>query len=780
MPRKSPAASPLRSRITGLDYRPARELQDHQGNWRTHPQHQRDALAGVLHEVGIVGALLVYDSPRQGGLTVIDGHLRKALYPDEPWPCLMTDLDDPEADYVLANLDWLTYQAGADRAQLEALLAQVSSQEAAVEANLARLRQQFLDDPLPGGAAGAEGAAGVAPLSHPGALAERFLIPPFSVLDARQAPWKARKRAWRALGLTSELGRGQEGDKTERQALVYGPPLQTYAVQDAKRAAEARDGRRYTWPEFLAAYPAVGAMPGDSIFDPVLCEVVYRWFSPPAAAVLDPFAGGSVRGLVAAALGRRYHGIDLSAKQVAANQDQWQALQPQLAPLLRLPATHAIGDPEARTPIEAAAPYWLKRDDLFGLGGATGQKVRAILALAPGASGLVTCGSRQSTQIERCALVAAALGLPCRVHTASGEETPQTALAAAAGAEVLRHQPGRLSVLKARAAEDAEARGWCLIPWALEHEAAVRTMRAQVPPAFPDGVRRLVICAGSGMSLAGLLWGLRDHGQTLPVLAVQVGGALEARLDRYAPDDWRQRVEIVPAAVPYEQPCEAQVGDVVLDPIYEAKCAAFLQPGDLLWLIGGRLAPPAAPAPAWQAGDSRALDELLAPDYAADLLFSCPPYADLERYSDDARDLSTMAYPAFLEAYRAILAAAARRLKPDRFACLVVADVRDGHGAYRNFVGDTVEACRAAGLALYNDAILLSPLGSAPMRAAGYFGPARKLVKVHQNVLVFVKGDARAATAACGPPLGVLPHLEAALEAEAAGQGDAAATRPEP
>lgn len=39
-------------------------------------------------------------------------------------------------------------------------------------------------------------------------LAERFGVPPFSVLDARQGYWQERKAAWLALGIQSELGRG--------------------------------------------------------------------------------------------------------------------------------------------------------------------------------------------------------------------------------------------------------------------------------------------------------------------------------------------------------------------------------------------------------------------------------------------------------------------------------------------------------------------------------------------------------------------------------------------
>jgi hypothetical protein len=110
-----------------------------------------------------------------------------------------------------------------------------------------------------------------------------------------------------------------------------------------------------------------------------------------------------------------------------------------------------------------------------------------------------------------------------------------------------------------------------------------------------------------------------------------------------------------------------------------------------------------------------------------------------------------MEYPAFLAAYRGIIGAACARLKPDRFACFVVGDVRAPDGSYRGFVADTCAAFAAAGLALYNEAVLITALGSVPIRAGRQFESARKLGKTHQNVLVFVKGDARRATAAVGP-----------------------------
>src|SRR5207244_1348376 len=104
------------------------------------------------------------------------------------------------------------------------------------------------------------------------------------------------------------------------------------------------------------------------------------------------------------------------------------------------------------------------------------------------------------------------------------------------------------------------------------------------------------------------------------------------------------------------------------------------------------------PAPRWIEGDALAVGTLAPGEY--DLVFSCPPYADLERYSEDPRDLSTMDYGDFLTAYRTTVAACVGMLKPDRFACFCVGDIRDGRGFYRNFVSDTVAAFQDAGATL--------------------------------------------------------------------------------
>lgn len=143
--------------------------------------------------------------------------------------------------------------------------------------------------------------------------------------------------------------------------------------------------------------------------------------------------------------------------------------------------------------------------------------------------------------------------------------------------------------------------------------------------------------------------------------------------------------------------------------------------------------------PRWSLGDSKDLATIAPGMY--DFVFSCPPYGDLEVYSDDAADLSVMDHAEFVAAYRRIVAAAVGMLKPDRFACFVVGDFRDAKGFYRNFVAETIAAFQDAGAMLYNEAILVTAVGSLPIRVGRMFESGRKLGKTHQNVLVFFKGN---------------------------------------
>lgn len=152
--------------------------------------------------------------------------------------------------------------------------------------------------------------------------------------------------------------------------------------------------------------------------------------------------------------------------------------------------------------------------------------------------------------------------------------------------------------------------------------------------------------------------------------------------------------------------------------------------------------------PTWIAGDSLQVIPTLEQEY--DFFFSCPPYADLEVYSDQEEDISNMGYPEFLAIYRDIIKAGVSKLKDNRFACFVVGEARGKDGNYYNFVGDTIQAFLDAGCSYYNEGILITPMGTLPVRAGRQFRAGRKLGKGHQNVLVFVKGDAKQAHYACG------------------------------
>lgn len=304
-------------------------------------------------------------------------------------------------------------------------------------------------------------------------LQERFIAPPFSVLDTRQGYWQERKKQWHALGFDSQ--------ETREEVELISRTGQAPAVYELRNKMREKLGREPEWNEILdyAKQKGLHLYEGASIFDPVLAEICYTWFCPEKAIVLDPFAGGSVRGIVAAMVGTHYVGIDLRKEQVSANDTQFAKLKKQGAPL----------------------------------------KGNAV----------------------------------------------------------------------------------------------------------------------------------------------------------------------------------------------------------------------------WYEGDSNIiLDEL---NESFDFVFSCPPYHDLEKYSDDPADLSNMTYEQFKDVYTSIIAKSIAKLKDNRFACFVVGDIRDKQGFYKSFVPDTIKAFEDAGAHYYNEIILVNVAGSLPTRIGRQFGGFRKVGKMHQNVLVFYKGD---------------------------------------
>ena len=133
--RPQPSVAPYRVRIpdSTIHMLAPGEIADHPLQHKAHPPQQREAMAALCREIGIAGVLLVYRSPGNAGqLTAIDGHLRKSLDPHQPWPCVLLDVDDDEAAYLLLTHDEIGRLAELLRAQTATLMQLVQSGEHAV------------------------------------------------------------------------------------------------------------------------------------------------------------------------------------------------------------------------------------------------------------------------------------------------------------------------------------------------------------------------------------------------------------------------------------------------------------------------------------------------------------------------------------------------------------------------------------------------------------------------------------------------------------------------
>ncbi len=140
------------------------------------------------------------------------------------------------------------------------------------------------------------------------------------------------------------------------------------------------------------------------------------------------------------------------------------------------------------------------------------------------------------------------------------------------------------------------------------------------------------------------------------------------------------------------------------------------------------------------AGDSNNIDTVV-PDSDYDLIFTSPPYYDLEIYSK--ADMSALGtYEEFMAQYKNIFTKAVAKLKDNRFVVVKVGEIRaKDTSVYRNFVGDNIMIFKELGLKYWNELILVTMAGTLPIRAPKQFNTSRLIGKSHQNILVFFKGD---------------------------------------
>lgn len=129
-----------RDRIVEVKRMRVRDILAHEQNPRLHPTGQKDAVRGLLNEVGKADVLRAFTGA-DGKLKLWDGHLRQDLDPDQEWWVAITDLTEAEAKLMLVAFDPIAALAEQDTDKLEELLRDVNVGDAALQQMLADMAE---------------------------------------------------------------------------------------------------------------------------------------------------------------------------------------------------------------------------------------------------------------------------------------------------------------------------------------------------------------------------------------------------------------------------------------------------------------------------------------------------------------------------------------------------------------------------------------------------------------------------------------------------------------
>lgn len=135
----------IRDRIKDFRRVKASELLPNPKNWRTHPKVQQDALRSVLAEIGYADALIAYET--KNGLMLIDGHLRADTTPDSEVPVIILDVNELEADKLLAIIDPFSSLAEQDTQKLSELFTGLKENN---DTLINQIWPDYIIDPLAG------------------------------------------------------------------------------------------------------------------------------------------------------------------------------------------------------------------------------------------------------------------------------------------------------------------------------------------------------------------------------------------------------------------------------------------------------------------------------------------------------------------------------------------------------------------------------------------------------------------------------------------------------
>jgi hypothetical protein len=194
-------------------------------NTRTHSEAQVAQIAGSIREFGFTNPILI---DNENGIIAGHGRVMAAQKLGiAKVPCIRLGhlTDTQRRAYIIAD-NKLALNAGWDEELLGIELAALREDDfdlGILGFDEAELGDLFAEPAPEAAGSGSEGGAG--------SLSAKFGIPPFSVLNAREGWWQDRKRAWLAIGIRSELGRG-EG---EHHAAPGGSVMVSGYSKDGKR-----------------------------------------------------------------------------------------------------------------------------------------------------------------------------------------------------------------------------------------------------------------------------------------------------------------------------------------------------------------------------------------------------------------------------------------------------------------------------------------------------------------------------------------------------------------
>lgn len=249
------------------------------------------------------------------------------------------------------------------------------------------------------------------------------------------------------------------------------------------------------------------------------------------------------------------------------------------------------------TPIERVGNLWLKREDKFEFAGCNGSKVRGALyiienAMKMGYKDFVSVGSRFSPQCEIISNICEFLNLKCYLFmpNAFKDTSVITNIKKNKNTTLIRDlkQGAFTNVLISRAEAYAKEHNYYFIKFGMDMPETIEILQEQVQN-IPKNIKRIVIPVGSGINMSSILCGLEKYKRTdIEVLGIRVGKDPMPLINKYYPFIQFSKHKIIQSEYDYEKQIEAKIGDVILDPIYEAKCFKYIQPGDLFWIVGHR------------------------------------------------------------------------------------------------------------------------------------------------------------------------------------------------